>query len=175
HAGAAVPFPGLRPHLPRRRPPHRRRLQRRRQGGPPVRRRQRQRRQPLQRRRRLLAGALRPLRQLFPRRGAGGGGRCHRRRPAGGRDGDGTERWRGPGLRRPHPAPARVVVPYGQSFSDGLFVGGDPGPGVPPLDPVPVVTVVATTPDTREGSSSPGVFTFSRTGATTSDLVVSVT
>ena len=41
---------------------------------------------------------------------------------------------------------------------------------VPVPDPIPVVTVVASTPDTMEGGSTDGVFTFSRTGSTASTL-----
>src|SRR5262249_44329752 len=67
-----------------------------------------------------------------------------------------------------------ALFPYGQPFADGLFVGGDPGPGLVPPDPTPVVTVTATTPDTLEGSSTPGVLTFTRTGDTSADLAVKV-
>jgi YD repeat-containing protein len=67
--------------------------------------------------------------------------------------------------------------PYGNSFHDGFFVGGDAtaSGGVGILDVLPTVTVTATTPDTAEGSSTHGVFTFTRTGSTSGSLVVSFT
>jgi hypothetical protein len=62
--------------------------------------------------------------------------------------------------------------PYGGGFHDGFFIGGDATPSQLPPDPGPTVTLTATTPDTIEGSSTPGVFTFTRSGATTSALLV---
>jgi parallel beta-helix repeat protein len=40
------------------------------------------------------------------------------------------------------------------------------------IDPLPVVTIATTTSNTTEGSTSPGVFTITRTGATTYNLTV---
>jgi hypothetical protein len=40
------------------------------------------------------------------------------------------------------------------------------------INPLPVVTIVATTSNTTEGIASPGVFTVTRTGTTTTDLIV---
>ncbi len=68
-----------------------------------------------------------------------------------------------------------AFYPYGTAFDNGIFVGGDArsSGGVSLLSSDPVVTVQATQPDILEGSSTPGVFTFTRTGDTSSDLPIS--
>jgi RHS repeat-associated protein len=63
--------------------------------------------------------------------------------------------------------------PFGGSFQAGLFVGGDARAAVTvPVDPLAVVTVTATTADTNDAGAPAGVFTFSRTGDTSSALAV---
>lgn len=65
--------------------------------------------------------------------------------------------------------------PFGSSFGSGLFVGGDPFPADGDIEGIdPILTIVATTPDTIENSSTPGVFTVTRSGDTSGFTGVSI-
>jgi RHS repeat-associated protein len=69
-----------------------------------------------------------------------------------------------------------AFTPFGPNFSKGLFVAGDGlwrAPPGSPGDPIPTVTVAATTPATTDQlGAAPAVFTISRTGDTSQQLQV---